>query len=173
MSQATRSYFYEIDPAGYLYHDSTQLDDRTFLDFFFQRLRVNITEQFPEFSWVSPCGREMNFVRARETPIVFDRLIADEPHDMLGFNHTSLTIPFEPDGLRVSAHGGLFHPARPEAGIALGRLHTNLVLQLSANIAEEAGNYILTHRRRGNLILPISPAESLDPRTNPADSDGQ
>ena len=152
MPPPTRRYFYEIDLNGSLYHDRTRLTDRAFLDFFFRQLRANTTGEEPGYPWYSPCGVEWNFVRASETPIVFDRLHAQSSHDILGFNHTSLTVPFAPEQLRVSEHGALYHPARPAAG----RLHTHLVLQLADQIQEEAGNYILTYRGRKNLILPYN-----------------
>ncbi|MEQ9365296.1 MAG: DUF4505 family protein [Leptospirales bacterium] len=156
MPRPTRNYFYEIDPAGYLYHDGTQLVDRAFLDFFFRRLRANSGGEAREYPWVSPCGPEMNFVRAAGAPIVFDRLVADGPQDMLGFNHTSLRVVFEPERLRVSPEGALLHPARPEAGIPCGRLHGNPLMELSANITEDQGNYILTYGGRRFPILPGS-----------------
>ncbi|MCR9141174.1 MAG: DUF4505 family protein [bacterium] len=148
MSQATRSYFYNVDASGDLYHDGTRLQDRAFLDFFFRRLRANTTGTEAAFPWISPCGPEMNFVRAVGTPIIFDRLIAGETQDMLGFNHTSLTLPFEPGTLRLSPSGALLHPARPDAGIPFGRLNSKLMLELAANIEEDRGNYILTYRDR-------------------------
>ena len=149
----TRRYFYEIDSGGWLYHDGTRLEDRAFLDFFFRRLRPNASGEFPNFDWISPCGSELNFVRCVGTPIVFDRLTAHGPQDILGFNHTSLTVPFEPGGLRVSETGALLHPARPDAGIPLGRLSTGLMLELSAGIEVLDENYVLTYAGRSYPIV--------------------
>jgi hypothetical protein len=52
--------------------------DRVFLDFFFRRLRVNDTGQhMAAYPYLSPCGRELNYVAPQDTPIVVHSLSAD------------------------------------------------------------------------------------------------
>ena len=60
----------QLRPAGF--------KERAFLDFFFRRLRLNDTRRFVDaYPFVSPCGREMNYVAAEDTPVVFHSLTAD------------------------------------------------------------------------------------------------
>ncbi|KAK0553573.1 hypothetical protein OC844_006279 [Tilletia horrida] len=106
-----------------------------FLDFFFQRLGPNpaldrssasstppkkqtpvalaraelendaLQEGYP---WLSPCGPEMNFVKAEATPVVFREL------DEEGFLHWggSLKVPFDPAQMVVDIETGyLYHPS--------------------------------------------------------------
>ncbi|KAF9578115.1 hypothetical protein BGW38_006256 [Lunasporangiospora selenospora] len=73
-----RPYFYFIDIHGQLFLQDTRpknltscFKDLRFLDFFYTRLRANTTPYFPEYAWQSPCGKEINFVEAADTPVVF------------------------------------------------------------------------------------------------------
>ena len=50
--------------------------DKAFLAFFFKRLKVNSTGKYSEdFPFVSPCGREMNYIRCYDCPIVFQHIL--------------------------------------------------------------------------------------------------
>jgi len=52
--------------------------DVKFLDFFFSRLRPNDTGRLADrYPFVSPCGREMNYVAVEDVPVVFKTLTAD------------------------------------------------------------------------------------------------
>lgn len=56
--------------------------EKKFLAFFFQRLRRNDTGLYEEdFPYVSPCGRERNYIRCDDTPIVFTHVI-NKPEGM-------------------------------------------------------------------------------------------
>ena len=49
--------------------------DKKFLEFFFKRVKPNTTGRYEaDFPYVSPCGREMNYVRCDDLPIVFTHL---------------------------------------------------------------------------------------------------
>ena len=50
--------------------------DKKFLDFFFQRVEPNSTGRYTnEFPFISRCGRELNFLRCDDTPLVYHTLI--------------------------------------------------------------------------------------------------
>lgn len=73
-----RQYFYHVDLLGRLFLEdavpknvTTCLKSEKFLNFFFSRLRANNTGLHEEYPLVSPCGREMNFIKAEDTGIVF------------------------------------------------------------------------------------------------------
>ncbi|KAG5459666.1 MAG: hypothetical protein BJ554DRAFT_8382 [Olpidium bornovanus] len=89
--------------------------DKRFLDFFFKRLGPNTTPYHRgEYHWISPCGREVNFVYAEDTPVVFQDLTDDGL-----FYHTapvrlrlpsSVPLPTDDEALRG--------PTRPDPGRA-------------------------------------------------------
>lgn len=66
-----REYYYSVDRKGALYHDSTELTDEKFLKFFFSRLKRNSSENNQNYPYVSPCGKEMNYLNCTLSPVVF------------------------------------------------------------------------------------------------------
>jgi hypothetical protein len=99
---------------------ATSIKDAKFLDFFFRRLqplrsrdedlmngRDILKSQYP---YVSPCGKELNFVRPAATPIVFHSLQGDEL-----FYAGAMVQPFEEKHLAISRETGkLYHRLRGE-----------------------------------------------------------
>ena len=102
-----RVYFYQVDLRGRLFldspnllrrNDATCLKTKEFLDFFFSHIKpcpdlkqpgaldaIKVRtwkEALPEFAgeypWMSPCGRELNLLKAEDTPIVFKDLVPSE-----------------------------------------------------------------------------------------------
>ncbi len=154
MNQPIRDYFYHVDLQGQLLHEGSLLADSDFLDFFFRRLRPNQTGAHLDHPYVSPCGRERNYLQAEDRPIVFqhlhDHLHAGVEGGVLGYAG-SLSLPFDPTALRVSAQGRLYHPA-PVGD--LGLLHSRLALQLGAQVEERQGAYYLCLGSNRFLIRP-------------------
>uniref|UniRef100_A0A0G4HI48 Uncharacterized protein n=1 Tax=Chromera velia CCMP2878 TaxID=1169474 RepID=A0A0G4HI48_9ALVE len=91
---------------------TTCFNEKKFLNFFFRQLRPNTTGQHAEeFPFVSPCGKEINFLRCDDTPIVYTGL-REEPdgsHSLVWAG--DLTAPFDPSKLFISQRGRLYHPA--------------------------------------------------------------
>ena len=55
------------------------ITDKKFLAFFFKRLKVNSTDRYSEdFPFVSPCGKELNYIRCDDVPLVFTHLLDTE-----------------------------------------------------------------------------------------------
>ena len=121
----TRCYFYSVDLQGRLFLEetlpkniATSIKDAKFLDFFFRRVRrVNVDEralmkerQIPveDYPFVSPCGKELNFIRPAATPIVFHSLTSDNNRQLLfGGN---LAQPLNVACIAVSFQSGrLYH----------------------------------------------------------------
>ena len=142
-----REYFYYVDLHGRLYLDGTDgqrsakgrpkvyniatcLKEPKFLDFFFRQMRVN---NLPEgskhrengYNFLSPCGRELNFVRAADTALVFSRLSEDR-----FFYAPSLSVPFDKTALMVSPQGRMYHPAPASVGGECLSAHILQQLQL-------------------------------------------
>ena len=148
---AKREYFYRIDSEGRLLHEGTELTDAYFLDFFFRQLQPNQTGSRPEFTYVSPCGREMNYVECNGLPIVFRSLLSPESSDRtssLLFAGT-LRIPFHPEGLFFNqATGELQHPVEGLAGkrvtsIRMGRLGRHVLIELGRYIHEDGKGFLI------------------------------
>ena len=66
-----REYFYYIDHQGQLFLDDAKVknfiscfQDKEFLAFFFKQVKLNKTGRYEQdFPYVSPCGREKNYIR--------------------------------------------------------------------------------------------------------------
>ncbi|XP_072458876.1 UPF0598 protein C8orf82 homolog [Notamacropus eugenii] len=139
----TREYFYYIDHQGQLFLDDAKVKnfitcfkDRQFLVFFFSRLRKNQSGRYEDaFPFVSLCGRERNFVRCEDLPVVFTHLLADGSGPArlsYGGGGEALTVPFEPDRLLpLPANGRLYHPAPKVAG-GVGLVRSSLAFELSS-----------------------------------------
>ena len=55
------------------------LADKKFLEFFFKRVKVNTSSRYEsDFPYVSPCGRETNYIHCDDLPIVFSHLLAPD-----------------------------------------------------------------------------------------------
>ncbi|KAI1700409.1 hypothetical protein DdX_16745 [Ditylenchus destructor] len=112
-----REYFYYVDHEGQLFMDDARMKnftscfkDRFFLDFFFRRLRLNNTDRYREsFPYISPCGKELNFVRCDDRPIVFTEL--DEDESMFVCNYSNKKMKLEPSKLCWFRNGRLYHPS--------------------------------------------------------------
>ncbi|XP_068789655.1 UPF0598 protein C8orf82 homolog [Struthio camelus] len=124
----TREYFYYIDHQGQLFLDDAKVKnfitcfkDVKFLAFFFKQLQPNRSGRYEaDFPYISPCGRERNFVRCDDRPIVFTQLLpGPDDADVLSYcgGGDHLVVPFEPSRLAVLPENGrLYHPAPAKAG---------------------------------------------------------
>lgn len=116
-----RVYRYDLDGHGQIFLSGTphrnwvsnMARDRSFADTFLRRLRALEEDEAAdvdageEFTHVSICAGERNLVRIAATPIVFQDLLDDDRLSWAG----SFTLPFQPDRIRVSDQGYLFHPS--------------------------------------------------------------
>uniref|UniRef100_UPI00398EDD15 UPF0598 protein C8orf82 homolog n=1 Tax=Pristiophorus japonicus TaxID=55135 RepID=UPI00398EDD15 len=143
-----REYFYYIDHQGQLFLDDTKVKnfitcfkDKQFLVFFFKQLRKNSTGRYLEFPYVSPCGRERNFVRCDDLPVVFTHLMKVEGSEgellSYGGGGDKLAVRFEPERLFMPENGRVYHPA-PERSGSVGLVKSSLAFELSAHF-EYAG----------------------------------
>jgi len=131
-----RDYFFHVDLLGRLFLEdilpkniATSLKSSKFLDFFFTMLRPNHTGRFGEYAWVSPCGKEMNFVRPADTPIVFDKL-----EDGMLIYGATLAEPFDPEELGWDeGTDRLYHRVRQHKHLAghNALVRSHLAVQLS------------------------------------------
>ncbi|OXU25825.1 hypothetical protein TSAR_015628 [Trichomalopsis sarcophagae] len=168
-----REYFYYIDHQGMLYLDDTRIKnftscfkDKKFLQFFFKRLQKNNTERYREFPFLSLCGRERNFVRCNDLPIVFTHILqkenkeTGEKEDHFSYNHAHelLMLPFQPNKIFMSPDTGrVYHPG-PEITGGIGLVKSSLAIEFSSLFdfehGEESGpTHFLWQGKKYNLDL--------------------
>ncbi|XP_072295594.1 UPF0598 protein C8orf82 homolog [Eucyclogobius newberryi] len=142
-----REYFYYMDHQGQLFLDDTKVKnfvtcfkDKKFLVFFFSRLRFNQSGRYEEdFPFLSLCGRERNFVRCDDRPVVFTHLTQEGHSDseaaLLSYcgGAEKLTVLFRPEALYMHPGSGrVYHPCSDRTG-AVGLVRSALAIELSPN----------------------------------------
>ena len=124
-----------------------QFSDKQFLKFFFKRLKKNQTERYKEdFPFISPCGRELNYIRCDDLPVVFATIIED-PDDIkapgqLTFSGTGdiLTFPFQPEKVCMLPESGrIYHPGPQKVG-GVALVKSSLAIELSPYFEYRKGN---------------------------------
>lgn len=114
--------------------------DKVFLAFFFKRLRRNTCGRYEDsFPFMSLCGRERNFIRCDDLPLVFTHLLNDGQDLSYGYTGDKLTYPFTPDKLFMSPETGrVYHPG-DEKFEGIGLVRSKLAIELSKGFEFEAG----------------------------------
>lgn len=152
-----REYFYFVNHEGMLFLDDARMKnftscfkDKKFLEFFFKRLKINDTQRYrDDFPYISPCGRERNFIRCDDVPIVFTHILPSPTTESNGqelltycYAGDLLTVKFEPNKIFMSNTGKVYHPA-PERYGSIGLIRSKLAIELSKLFefrdGEEAG----------------------------------
>ncbi len=124
-----RYYFYYVDFDGNLYHDNTILTDIKFLNFFFKQIDYNRTGYFENYPYISPCGKEMNFIACPDTPIVFKKIEKEKL-----FYSGDLFIEFNPKFLYyVETSSQLYYPLN----------NKNLYGRIGKYVLNELSNFIV------------------------------
>lgn len=155
-SRGVREYFYFIDHQGMLFLDDTKIKNFTscfkdvkFLEFFFSRLRLNTSSRYTCFPYLSPCGRERNYVHCDDVPLVYTAFVEGSDPPLLRYNHggRTMTAPWQPEAVLMGDGGRLYHPpplappalfeAAPAALIA-----TKLALKLADGFRFEGGEEV-------------------------------
>ena len=142
---------------------ATSLKSDKFLAFFFSRLKSNSYGEHEEYPFISPCGKEMNFIKCADTPLVFQELKVDTLIYSPG-----LSVPFQPSSLRVSpTTGRLYHAApvsRKSKGYAV--LKSHLGIQISQYLEDDPSaetGLCLHYQDERTPILYLTPEEDCGP----------
>lgn len=107
--------------------------EQQFLRFFFERLRINDTGNYQkEFPYLSLCGREKNYVRCDDLPIVFTSLDVLNEKLVLPYNYcgTKMIVDFQPTKLYMGSSGRVYHPG-PEKLHGIGLIKSHLAIEIS------------------------------------------
>lgn len=118
--------------------------EKSFLQFFLSRLRINDTGRYEDsFPYLSPCGRERNYVRCEDLPIVFTHVINDKKRNkyLFSYGHADdlLTHPFEPQKLFMPESGRIYHPAMDRVG-GVGLVKSSFAIEISKLFTFEHNN---------------------------------
>ncbi|NXG61733.1 CH082 protein, partial [Hemiprocne comata] len=113
----------------------TCFKDVPFLVFFFKHLERNRSGRYEaEFPFLSLCGRERNFLRCDDLPVVFTQILpGSHGKRLLSYcgGGERLAVPFQPEHLVVFPENGrLYHPAPEKAG-RVGLVRSALAWELS------------------------------------------
>ncbi|KAM3657402.1 UPF0598 protein C8orf82-like isoform 1-T1 [Ammospiza maritima maritima] len=145
-----REYFYYVDHQGQLFLDDTKVKnfvtcfkDVGFLSFFFRHLERNRSGRYQEhFPFLSRCGRERNFLRCSDLPVVFTQILPGPGgNSLLSYcgGGSKLVVPFQPGMLAVCPRNGrLYHPA-PERVGGVGLVRWALAQELSSGFRFQDG----------------------------------
>eukprot|EP00041_Stephanoeca_diplocostata_P011349 m.187158 g.187158 ORF g.187158 m.187158 type:complete len:223 (+) comp18499_c0_seq1:262-930(+) len=151
LDKKRRCYFYFVDHNGYVFLDDVRMrnftscyKDPEFLQFFYRRLRASrptdpaFDRYGKQFPWVSPCGREINYIRCDDTPIVYDSLQKEQEDGenwLLCYAGGRITTKFDPGQLTFSKTTGRMYYPHDTIGNAL--VASQLVLKLAKEIEED------------------------------------
>lgn len=144
-----RIYFYRIDSNARLFHEDSELTDKKFLDFFFTHLEKNRTGKYPEYPYISPCGKEMNFVQTEHYPILFKHRVGDKL-----YYGGEKGILFQPENLKFDDFGNLLHPFQKEIW---GRISTEILLDPELEWRENSENWDLIWKGKEFHIPKFDP----------------
>lgn len=111
--------------------------DKKFLVFFFSRLQLNQTGRYQEnFPFLSLCGRERNFLRCDDRPVVFTHLLQNQEEpagELLSYcgGADKLSVPFCPQEIYMHpVSGRVYHPCSERSG-GVGLVRSALAIELS------------------------------------------
>eukprot|EP00037_Helgoeca_nana_P026325 m.296406 g.296406 ORF g.296406 m.296406 type:complete len:248 (-) comp27192_c0_seq6:2753-3496(-) len=167
-----RLYFYWVDHNGFLFLDDTKhrnftscFKDPVFLKFFYSRIRLSedsdpAADRFSsDFPWLSPCGPEINWIRADDTPIVFTALAqipdSDPGASELSYAGGTITQPFDVTELEYCPdRGRLYHP-EPRLAPNKALISSALTIEIAKSITfGDGGEAIITWGGEQHTLKP-------------------
>lgn len=119
--------------------------EKKFLRFFFNQLKTNNTNKYPDFPYLSPCGKERNYIKVNDYPFVFTHILSKQIEGQeqlhLAYNYADdlLSLKFEPEKIFMSPQTGrVYHPAPQRAG-SVGLIRSKLAIEFSKYFQFENG----------------------------------
>ncbi|RLO11725.1 hypothetical protein DYB28_011672, partial [Aphanomyces astaci] len=132
---------------------ATSLKSRKFLRFFFGQLRpnphhANTQSLFHDYPYISPCGSEMNYIKAADTPVVFTELKQPDCDDGTWTLVTNAghEVEFHPSNVAMSpATNRLYHRIQTKHLSLFGLLKSHVAVEVSQFIDfHDDGHHVLT-----------------------------
>lgn len=143
-----REYYYVIDIRGQLFLESTKrhtmatcMKDKAFLKFFYNQMRPNLDPSKLQFPYVSPCGKEKNYVTPQDPMSALVFIGLDSSEENLEYAFGTLKEKFEPSKLTMSLSTmRIYHPIihHKRLNNLLGLIHPHLCQLLASNIKAES-----------------------------------
>ena len=111
-----------------------------FLDFFFRCLRLNNLGRYEEFPYLSPCGKENNYVHCDDLPVVFTGLheLGGQKYLLRNYCSTKLAVPFQPEKIFMSCTGRVYHPGPENLG-GVGLIASRIAVEFSEGFSGHGG----------------------------------
>jgi len=125
--------------------------EKQFLKFFFSQLKTNETCRYTdEFQYVSHCGRERNFVRCDDLPVVFTELLPHSATDSADTHHLTyaggtLSVTFQPEQVVMLPETGRVYHSGPANAGGVGLIKSSLAIELSKFFEFSDGGFVPTH----------------------------
>ena len=94
---------------------------------------MNTTGRYEEFPYISPCGKELNYIQCDDRPIVYTSIATNSDNkEVLMINGTEkLAYPFQPEKICMFPETGrIYHPADEKYG-KVGLIKSSLGIELS------------------------------------------
>ncbi|CAJ0942480.1 unnamed protein product, partial [Mesorhabditis belari] len=140
---------------------TSSFKDTNFLNFFYKNLRENSTNQHADyFPYISLCGRERNFLRCDDRPMVFTKIVDDGQNWLVGDSTKRVSI--DPTKLFMLKNGRLYHPA-PFA--SYGLVKSALADQLFPYFKFDLDGYPMEVKWQGSNII-LRNGRGLDELSN-------
>lgn len=111
--------------------------EKQFLKFLTARIKKNDLDppRYPEFPFISPCGKEMNFIQCEDRPIVFTELIRKiEGGFLLSYNGAGelAGVDFRPELLSMDPKNGRVYYPAPQKELGKGLVRSSIAVELSS-----------------------------------------
>ena len=107
--------------------------DVKFLNFFYNRMKLNENGTYEEyFPYVSPCGREQNYIRVDDLPVVYTKILGEDCDTELVINGSDMRFPFDPSQIHMDQNNGRIYHTGPDKLHGVGLLSSKLAIQLSS-----------------------------------------
>jgi hypothetical protein len=94
---------------------------------------MNDTGRYEEFPYISPCGKELNYLQCDDRPIVYTSITnTSDNTQLLTINGAEkLTYPFHPEKICMFPESGrIYHPTFEKYG-GVGLIKSSLGIELS------------------------------------------
>lgn len=107
-------------------------------------MKTNETSRYREFPYLSLCGRERNYIRCDDRPVVYTHIIHAENInvcDRLSYGGAGpvLTVIFEPEKVcMLPQTGRVYYPASPRMG-NIGLIKSSLAIEMSKTFQFDNG----------------------------------
>jgi len=113
------------------------ITEKQFMKFFFSQLATNTTGRYTdEFPYVSHCGRERNFIRCDDLPVVFTELVCHSAANNTDTYHLTyaggtMSVAFQPEQVVMLPETGRIYHIGPANGGGVGLIKSSLAIELS------------------------------------------